>query len=93
MLDKRFEIHDYSQFTIAKESDSCRVTVALVQEVGRPPLKLVQSKVLFLLLFSLVLGRFMFRFCKRKKPSNKTRITLIDTIILINKELSTFTLR
>jgi hypothetical protein len=34
----------------------------------------------------------MFRFCKREKPSTKTRITLIDTIILINKELSTFTL-
>jgi hypothetical protein len=49
-----FEIHDYSQFTTAKESDSCRITVSLVQEVGRPPLKLVQSKVPFLLLFSLV---------------------------------------
>jgi hypothetical protein len=35
----------------------------------------------------------MFRFCKREKHSNKTRITLIDTLILINKELSTFTLR
>jgi hypothetical protein len=34
----------------------------------------------------------MFRFCKREKPSTKTRITLIDTLILINKELSTFTL-
>jgi hypothetical protein len=34
----------------------------------------------------------MFRFCKREKPSTKTRITLIDTIILINKELSAFTL-
>jgi hypothetical protein len=34
----------------------------------------------------------MFRFCKREKPSTKTRITLIDTIMLINKELSTFTL-
>jgi hypothetical protein len=45
---------DYSQFTTAKESDSCRITVALVHEVGRPPLKLVQSKVPFLLLFSLV---------------------------------------
>jgi hypothetical protein len=33
----------------------------------------------------------MFRFCKREKPSTKTRITLIDTIMLINKELSTFT--
>jgi hypothetical protein len=39
-----------------------------------------------------VLGSFMFRFCKREKPSTKTTITLIDTIILINKELSTFTL-
>jgi threonyl-tRNA synthetase len=53
-LVRGFEIHDYSQFTTAKESDSCRITVALVQEVGRPPLKLVQSKVPFLLLFSLV---------------------------------------
>jgi hypothetical protein len=34
----------------------------------------------------------MFRFCKREKPSTKTRITLIDTLILINKELSTLTL-
>jgi hypothetical protein len=34
----------------------------------------------------------MFRFCKREKPSTKTRITLIDTIILMNKELSPFTL-
>jgi hypothetical protein len=49
-----FEIQDYSQFTTAKESDSCRISVALVQEAGRPPLKLVQSKVPFLLLFSLV---------------------------------------
>jgi hypothetical protein len=38
-----FEIHDYSQFTTAKESDSCRITVALVQEVGRPDLKLFQK--------------------------------------------------
>jgi hypothetical protein len=49
-----FEIHDYSQFTTAKESDSCRITVALIQEVGIPPLKLVQSKVPFLHLLSLV---------------------------------------
>jgi hypothetical protein len=34
----------------------------------------------------------MFRFCKRDKPTTKIRITLIDIIILINKELSTFTL-
>jgi hypothetical protein len=33
----------------------------------------------------------MFKFCMREKPSTKTRITLIDKIILINKELSTFT--
>jgi hypothetical protein len=49
-----FEIHDYTQFTTVKESDSCRITVALVQKVGRPPLKLVQSKVPFLLLLLLV---------------------------------------
>jgi hypothetical protein len=34
----------------------------------------------------------MFRFCKREKPLTKTRITLIEIIILINKELSTFIL-
>jgi hypothetical protein len=34
----------------------------------------------------------MFRFCKRDKPLTKTRITLTDTIMLINKKLSTFTL-
>jgi hypothetical protein len=48
-----FEIADYSQFTTSKESDSYRIAVALVDEVGIPPLNLVQSKVPFFL-FSLV---------------------------------------
>jgi hypothetical protein len=44
------------------------------------------------LLSTSVLESFMFRFCKREKHSTKTRIILKETIILINIELSTFTL-
>jgi hypothetical protein len=44
------------------------------------------------IVMSSILFVFQVSHYKREKPSTTTRITLIDTLILINKELSTFTL-